>query len=137
MQPNEVKIGGHYHIRVSGKDYAIVEVLEDTQRGAARYIVRRLDTGAILRKPRGAGALHIEPGPWGLGGKPPAKKAKGLQLSPPERAAPMRTAPPKATKKVATDVNATQADLLKKFAKMPAETKQFIADLFKTLADDE
>ncbi len=131
MHHNEIEIGGHYHIRVHSDEYAVVEVLEAIRHGAGGYIVRRTDTGAILRKPRGAGALHDTPGPWvryGGGAGPRLKGVKVVAEAPPRPAVPLRTIPPKATKPKPSDGKSKGAASVKEVHEMRKSFENIVVE---------
>ncbi len=124
MRPNQVSVGDKFFTRVTQGKYVQVEVVADQMNGTKRYTVARCDTGDILRKPRGAGELHLKPGPWARAGN--AQR----QADEPRKA---RPAPSLPTRRVATIAKPATNDLLKRLELMPPDAKQFLVDLIGSM----
>ncbi len=66
----DVKPGDLYWTKVSGErvEVEVVRIAQQrswrTGRVLRRVVVKRLDTGSVLPKPRPSSALHRTPGPW-------------------------------------------------------------------------
>lgn len=122
MIPNDVKVGAKFYTRISSDDCALVQVVEDTADGSKRYRVKRLDTGSILPKLRGAGQLHLEPGPWGNPIKGAPVKGAAVKLAPVSKPGLVKTMRP-----------STQAELLKRLEGLPADTRLFLSELIASM----
>ncbi len=122
MVPNEVKVGHKFFTRISADATVQVEVVEDRACGTKRYMVRRCDTGAILRKLRGPGELHTSPGPWTRHATPAPSGvvvAKKKALVKPGLA---KTMGPR-----------THSELLAVLAALPEDTRQFLGELIEAV----
>ncbi len=137
-----IKVGSQFYTRIASAHYSLVEVLQDLKVGAKRYVCRRVDTGAILSRPRSAAALHDAPGPWSV----PVRKSeipvgytRGYTTAPQAAPAPVsipQAAPVPVTgiRKVASMSKPNQTALLEQLAKLPAETRKFIGELLEATA---
>jgi hypothetical protein len=86
---NQVELGTQYYTRITGVPVAVRPI----ERVGNKFVVQRVDNGMILPTPRGPGALHDNPGPWGVPGgrdrvtprRPPATpgKTNGHSVAPP------------------------------------------------------
>lgn len=158
MLPNQIKKGLKCYTRISSEVTTLVEVVADEATGTKRYRIKRLDTGAILRKLRGPGELHMTPGPWTraastydavLDEERAAHKAGATDASTLPESSTMKVAtrgpgrPRGLAKAVATGLaqgaakvptmQPSQVELLKKLVTLPDDTRQFLSDLIDSI----
>ncbi len=118
MIPNDIRIGSKFFTRITSATSTQVEVVEDTKVGTKRYRVRRCDTGAILRKLRGPGELHVAPGPWHR-----FTKAAPVVI-------PAAAPKPRA---VRTMSKPSQDELLNRLATLAPDTRKFLVELIAAI----
>ena len=60
MLQKHIKVGGRYWTKVSGErvEVEIVQERIDPYTGRTKFLVRRIDTGALLPKARSPAAIH-------------------------------------------------------------------------------
>ncbi len=145
---NAIKVGSQFYTRIASAHYSLVEVIQDLKSGAKRYVCRRVDTGAILSRPRSAAALHDAPGPWSVPERKsiiPAGYTKGYTTAAPVINIPAPPLMPTDTpahgvRKVASMSKAGATALSEvlaltdKYARLPEEGRKFLGELIEAAA---